>query len=187
MVARPEAYRWSSYCATAGYETAPPWLETGWLLGQFSADRGEAQALSRAFVDEKLADRRSLRDNLVGRIYLGSVAWTERLRERIEGGPLRSDDHPRAQREIGRPGMAKVVATVATAFGTEEEQIRHRHGGAERMVAAWLGFPRPGRLDCDKTLQTAVDRCCGLLNPWVRHRRRDSDRCSFLSAGRTWI
>jgi hypothetical protein len=67
MVARPEAYRWSSYCATAGYETAPQWLETGWLLGQFSADRGEAQALYRAFVDEKLADRRSLRDNLVGR------------------------------------------------------------------------------------------------------------------------
>jgi uncharacterized protein YijF (DUF1287 family) len=40
MVDHLKDYRWSSYPAFGGYEKAPPWLETGWLLSLFGKDKG---------------------------------------------------------------------------------------------------------------------------------------------------
>lgn len=45
MVADVEAYGWSSYRATVGLSPCPEWLQTDWLLGQFSSDRFQAQRL----------------------------------------------------------------------------------------------------------------------------------------------
>jgi REP element-mobilizing transposase RayT len=51
IVQRPEAWRWSSYLLTISESPPPVWLDTDWLLRQFSPDRNAAIATYRAFVD----------------------------------------------------------------------------------------------------------------------------------------
>jgi len=42
MVKNAGQWRWSSYSAMIGKHSAPDWLETGWLLRQFSVQRKRA-------------------------------------------------------------------------------------------------------------------------------------------------
>lgn len=51
IVQRPEAWPWSSYLLTIGKTPPPAWLDTQWLLTQFSAENSVAIATYRAFVE----------------------------------------------------------------------------------------------------------------------------------------
>lgn len=189
MMARPEECRWSSYRAIAGLAPSPPWLATDRVLERINPDREAAQRAYREHVDEGMVDPRSPWEDLVGQIYLGSHEWAGKMREVIEQKP-RSDEHPQVQRTPVTPAMNEIVEAVAATFHVEREAIRHGHGGAERMVAAWLGcyegmhrlrsiaaalrLRSTGRvsdlirecdaeLDRDPLLRIAVDRCCDHL------------------------
>jgi hypothetical protein len=59
---------------------------------------------------------------------------------KIVESKMRSDDHPRAQREVGRPKMAAIIGAVGKAFRVTEAWIRSTHGNAARRIAAWLGW-----------------------------------------------
>ena len=193
MVEHPEEYRWSSYRATAGFESAPAWLATSWTLAPFGPDLSTQQANYRTFVGEGLFVERSPLDDLVGQLFLGSASWIDRMKALVESKP-RSSEHPFEQRYVGRPTIATIVETVAEVFGDTPEDIRMRRGGTERSVVAWLGcyegFARLGalaaalrlrstsrvsvmigecdrRLDRDPLLRIAIDRCTDLL----RHGR----------------
>lgn len=134
-------------------------------------------------------DPASIWDAVVGQIFLGSEPWIREMRKEIESA-LRSDDHPRPQREIGRPNMVAIISAVARACTIEEDKIRHGHGGMPRKVAAWLGccegllrrrsiaaglrLASSGRAsdlirECDREidrnplLRATIDRCCDLL------------------------
>ena len=61
------------------------------------------------------------------------------MRAIVESEP-RSTDHPTAQRAVGRPEMAQVVAAVAEAFGESSSDLREKRGGVARMLVAWLGW-----------------------------------------------
>ncbi len=138
MVERPEQYAWSSYRATAGYEAAPEWLNVGEIAALF----GEAEDWRenyKAYVDEKLTSEERLFDKVQRQLYLGTEEWVASMRKIVES-KLRSDDHPRAQRTVGRPKMATIVEAVAGAFCTSAREIRQSHGGVARMLAAWLGW-----------------------------------------------
>src|SRR5260370_19760894 len=50
MVERPEAYRWSSYRATAGVEAAPEWLDVDAALALFAPDAALARTYYRELV-----------------------------------------------------------------------------------------------------------------------------------------
>lgn len=50
FVRSPEEWPWSSYRAMAGFELAPEFLETRWLLSQFDNDLERAVMAYRAFV-----------------------------------------------------------------------------------------------------------------------------------------
>jgi len=140
MVARPEDYKWSSYRATAGLGPAPEWLTTSWLLGQFHpTDRVEAQKHYRDFVNEAVSSTSSPWEKLAGQIYLGSAAWIEKIQTMIDEAP-RSEDHPRAQRLVGRPDLDAVVDTVCTVFETTEEEIRSRRGSVEARLIAHVAW-----------------------------------------------
>ena len=52
-----QAWKWSSYRATAGLSAAPELLTTDWLLGQFGGSRATAQQRYREFVKEGLENR----------------------------------------------------------------------------------------------------------------------------------
>ncbi len=138
MVERPEEYRWSSYGAMAGYEPAPEWLTVS-ELAEFFGPAGERRDNFRAYVEENLTSEERLFSRVQRQIYLGTEEWVASMRKLVES-KMRSDDHPRAQREVGRPKMAKIVEAVAAAFRIPARDIRESHGGAARMLAAWLGW-----------------------------------------------
>jgi len=93
----------------------------------------------KSYVDEKLTCEERLFDKVERQIYLGTEDWVASMRKLVES-KLRSDDHPRAQREVGRPKMARIVDAVAGALGISARDIRESHGGTARMLAAWLGW-----------------------------------------------
>jgi REP element-mobilizing transposase RayT len=139
MVARPEEYRWSSYRATAGLETAPDWLDTFIALAPFAPDPTLARVFYRDFVEQKVASKERLWDKVVNGIYLGTEAWRRKMRKAVEAKP-RSTDHPKAHRAVGRPKMNRVIAAVAKSTGEATESIRIMRGSALRRLAAWIGW-----------------------------------------------
>jgi REP element-mobilizing transposase RayT len=139
IVQQPEAYRWSSYRATAGLDDAPDWLDVKAALEAFSDDRADAQLRYREFVSDRIASSDCLWDQLTNGMYLGTDDWTKRMRAMVESRP-RSTDHPKAQRAVGRPKMHAVIAAVARAAGECVEAVRSKRGNVLRRLAAWLGW-----------------------------------------------
>jgi len=139
LAPRPEAYRWSSYRATAGLENAPDWLDTNAALMPFAPETQLAQEYYREFVAAKIGSDECLWDKLINGIYLGDEAWAKKMRRVVETKP-RSTDHPRAQRAVGRPKMHEVVSAVARAAGVAASTIREVRGGGLRRLVAWIGW-----------------------------------------------
>ena len=138
MVSRPEEYRWSSHRALAGLCPPPPWLSAGNALSSFAPHPQIARIYYTRFVDEGMGVERSPWRDVIGQIYLGSEAWVERMRTKIQAAP-RSDDHPLEQREPLTWSMAEVIAAAARTLSVKEHEIRFGRGGTSRMIAAWLG------------------------------------------------
>src|SRR5260221_1176697 len=189
MVDRPEKYQWSSYRATAGYETAPPWLTTDWTLASFGRDLATQESAYRQFVDDGAGITRSPFEDAVGKLFLGGAAWVEKMQVLVESQP-RSREYSVAQRFAGPPSVPTIIEVVAEACQKREEEIRTGHRGTARKVVAWLGcYEGMRRLcgiaealglrstsrvsgmiaECDRGLKetgslcTVVDRCLDLL------------------------
>lgn len=137
LVARPEDYRWTSYHATAGYVTPPPWLRVERVLERFRP-LGLSVERYRAFVSEGIGSTVRPWDHLVGDMYLGSEEWLSRIRERVESKP-RDSAHVRDQRHLSRPTMTEIITTTAIEMSVTEERIRTQRSGLPRTIAAWLG------------------------------------------------
>jgi REP element-mobilizing transposase RayT len=84
MVKSPEQYRWSSYRAIAGYEPASSWLAVDRVLSLFGEDRAQAQADYRDVINGCEGDPRSPFESVVRQVYLGSEAWQEDVKRRID-------------------------------------------------------------------------------------------------------
>ena len=188
MVVRPEDYEWSGHRATSGLCAPPKWLAVDRTLTCFAPVSGIARTLYMRFVDDGIGLERSPWRDTVAQIYLGSDAWVESMRDRIESKP-RSDDHPVAQKDPVLPAMARVIAVVADACSTSENLIRFGRGGAARMLAAWLGcrarldlrsiaaglrvrsgggisrliYSCERQLSVDSELRAVADRCAAIL------------------------
>lgn len=139
MARRPEDYRWSSYRATAGRESAPDWLDLDLALSAFAPDAALAQAYYRDFVNANAGRDERLWDEVAHGMYLGSDDWTKEMRRVVESKP-RSTDHPKAQRAVGRPEMHAVITAVAQAAGVAAEVIRATRGAPLRRLVAWIGW-----------------------------------------------
>lgn len=77
LARKPSGWKWSSYRATAGLEEPPEWLDTEWLLSQFSRQRKRAQQAYEKYVQEEKAEY--LWDDLRHQIYLGSDGFIKRM------------------------------------------------------------------------------------------------------------
>jgi len=139
LTSRPEAYRWSSYRATAGLESAPEWFDTSAALAPFAPNTELAQADYREFVAARIGSDERLWDKVINGMYLGSEGWSKTMRRVVEMKP-RSTDHPKTQRAVGRPKMHEVVAAVARAAGVAASTIRKVRGGCLRQLVAWIGW-----------------------------------------------
>jgi REP element-mobilizing transposase RayT len=113
MVKNAGHWPWSSYRAMIGDAPKPPWLQTDWILGQFSPQRTRAIEQYRRFVQAGRNAPRLWDGNLKNQIYLGSDAFVTRLQKKIEDQKHLSEI-PRAQR---RP-VAKPLADYAKHHAT---------------------------------------------------------------------
>ena len=183
MVERPEDYRWSSYRATAGLEAAPSWLTTSWIVSQFGSDAKRAIEAYERFVDAGVGIERSPWDDLVGQIFLGTDAWIEQMRALIDEEP-RSEEHPRAQRQIARPSMESVIDAVAKTFECTADVVCSRALPAARMVAAWLGW-NEGLLRLRQIRAAFRLRSNGTISDLIRRCARELERDPALRVAAT--
>lgn len=89
-------WEWSSYQAMTSEAVAPPWLESDWILGQFSKQRNKAIAGYINFIREGVG-LPSIWDRLKNQIFLGSDEFINQKQEQINKKASLSDV-PRLQK-----------------------------------------------------------------------------------------
>ncbi len=95
LVRKLEKWQWSSYGAMLGEQSVPDWLETDWLLSQFSVQRKRAIAKYKDFVRAGVG-LPSLWTELSKQIYLGDQHFVKKMQEKLDKrGDL--SEIPRAQ------------------------------------------------------------------------------------------
>ena len=94
---------WSSYAAMTGEAPAPAWLQSDWVLSQFSNQRETAVNLYRDFVRAGVG-LPSIWSQLKGQVFLGTEPFIERMQRLTDKTSI--SEIPRVQR---RP-MAKPLA-----------------------------------------------------------------------------
>ena len=137
MVERPEDYRWSSYRAKAGLEsTPPPWLSMKGLL-HFSRDEEEGMVGYREFVMARLDSTEE--PSFLRKLAHGSEAFVQGVQDWIDE-KKRSTEHPRYQRDVGRPSVDVIAGAVCTVFDQTPEELKTKRGDLSRMVFAELSY-----------------------------------------------
>ena len=125
-------WHWSSYAAMLGIQATPEWLQTDWILGQFSPQRRRAINRYMDFVRAGVG-LPSVWEQLSGQVFLGSDRFLKRMQamsDKVAIGEI-----PRAQR---RP-VAKPLDYYLT---------KHRDAKAAMIAAYATG---------DYTLQAIAD------------------------------
>lgn len=113
MVNNVGDWQWSSYPAMIGQAPLPIWLQTDWILAQFSSHRDRARLGYQDFVRAGVG-LPSVWDDLQGQIYLGNEAFIKRMQTSFSSEQS-LDEIPRAQR---RP-IAKSVALYRSEFADD--------------------------------------------------------------------
>jgi len=125
-------WHWSSYAAMLGIQAKPEWLQSDWILGQFSSQRRRAINLYIDFVRAGVG-LPSVWEQLSGQVFLGSDRFLKRMQ--AMSGKATIGEIPRAQR---RP-VAKPL---------DYYQTKHRDAKAAMIAAYATG---------DYTLQAIAD------------------------------
>jgi putative transposase len=128
---RPENYRWSSHLAYLGKESLP-WLETDFVLAQFSKNVAKARIKFEAFVEARLAEGR--REEFHGekgidsRVF-GDDCFVDSVLAEVESLPER------------KPDVNAVVAAVKRLYDIRDDRLsaqgRERVSSEARALAAW--------------------------------------------------
>jgi REP element-mobilizing transposase RayT len=101
MVRDTARWAWSSYHAMTGAQPAPAWLQTDWLLAQFSNRRARAVERYIEFVRQGVG-LPAVWENLRGQVFLGDDAFLKRMQK--HAGEAASGEIPRAQRRpVAKP------------------------------------------------------------------------------------
>jgi hypothetical protein len=87
---------WSSYRSMIGEQSVPEWLETDWLLSQFSVQRKRAIAKYKDFVRAGVG-LPGLWSELRQQIYLGDENFVKRMQKKLNKS-VDLSEIPRAQR-----------------------------------------------------------------------------------------
>jgi putative transposase len=131
MVEVPESYPWSSHKAYLGKELIP-WLNTDYILPQFSTTLSSARRQFVEFVVERSKDGhqeefygKGSMDNRV----MGEDRFVENVLEKTESIPVR------------KPGIEEVLQEIKKLYDMQEEDIaatgQKRLQSEARSMAAW--------------------------------------------------
>lgn len=134
-VARPEAWPWSSYLATAGERQAPSWLLVRDVLGLFDGKERIAQRAYRAFVQEGVTTPTPW-TQVRGQIFLGDEEFLRRMTGLVQGKHL--INVPSAQTRPSRPTPAEVLQRVGKVYHIPIRAILRRRNREAYHCAAWL-------------------------------------------------
>jgi len=142
MVKKPDAYRWSSFRATAGLDAAPPFLAVDWLLSQFAKQRPAAQRRYRQFVVEGVGQS-SPWEQLQGQVLLGSTGFVERLTPLLKD-KRRHREIPRKQRLAHRPPLTRLIDASALKDRARRDAaicvVHLEHGYSLKEIGDALGL-----------------------------------------------
>jgi putative transposase len=160
LVHKPDEWSWSSYCATAGEETAPPFLATDWLLRTFADTRQEAQFAYRRFVAEGIGAA-SPWIELKNQVYLGSEQFVERMQDLIDPSrPLR--EIPKRQRRA----LEKPLDYYAARYAERDRALAEAYrSGAYSMqaIAEHFGI---GRMTVSRAVKHHEDKRSSTDGRW---------------------
>jgi REP element-mobilizing transposase RayT len=141
IVGRAQAWRWSSYRATAGFCKAPELLSTDWILHQFGQRRHEAQKAYRQFVREGVSGTNPW-EGLAGGLILGGKEFVASVRGRLStADDLR--EVPRRERLVGRAPLAELLEGVGSARTSRDKAIAAAYvlyGYTMKEIADCLGI-----------------------------------------------
>jgi len=140
VVKKPEAWRWSSYQATAGLRKKPDYLTTDWILGLFNSKRTVAQKQYRAFLREGI-HRGSPWEELQGQVLLGEEGFVEKFKDLLED-KKQVKEISRLQRYVSRPSLEKIFSgQKAKAQRDIDINAAHMsHGYTLKEIADHLGI-----------------------------------------------
>ena len=136
MIRQLNQWPWSSYSATCGRVAKPDWLQTDFILSQFSAQRARAIAKYSAFVHEGKG-LPSVWEQLQGQIYLGSEAFVEKMQALIDRRPAQTEI-PRAQRRA----LTRALSEFAQQHDRNEAIALAYLSGQHTMAAIAAHFWR---------------------------------------------
>jgi putative transposase len=129
---RPEKYKWSSHRAFLGREILP-WLETGFILSQFSSNLKNARSLFSDFVTGGLDQGRRKEfhgeKNIDNRVF-GDEVFVATVLEDTQEAPLQ------------KPDLQAIVAAIEKIYGARAENLlttasRDNLSFEARALAAW--------------------------------------------------
>jgi len=142
MVRSCKDWRWSSYRATAGLESASSFLTTGWILAQFGQRSSKARQAYRRFVSAGRGE--TVWEELKGQIYYGSDEFIE---QHVPVGSCAFREIPQEQRLADRPSIEDVfmetseeraVAKAYCEYGYKLREIAGYLGVHYSTVSRWL-------------------------------------------------
>ena len=142
MVERPEAWKWSSYRATAGREVPAVYLTTDWLLGQFNRKKATAEKEYRKFVEGGTGKETIWRE-VKGQSILGEDDFVKGLIFHIK----KHHDIPEipgSHRQVNRPSLDEISPKNVILNKRKRDKnifdAVQKYGYTQRQIAAHLNM-----------------------------------------------
>ncbi|MCL5808769.1 MAG: transposase [Deltaproteobacteria bacterium] len=149
IVARPEDWPWSSYCATAGLPVSPAstgaaeasvCLTTTWLLSQFCPNEAAARQRYRDFVSSGIGIN-SPWSKLQSQLFLGKETFIDQVKGAIPDKTT-VQEIPKLQRFANRPSLKEIFGEWKTRWKRDEAIVASyfTYGYEQREIANFLGI-----------------------------------------------
>lgn len=141
LVSHPREWKWSSYRATSGEITAPTWLTTDWILGNFSKNRSSAKRQYRQFVLNG-TDMKDPFNYVEHDFILGTPQFVHWIWDHYTTESETIEDYPRSQRMVGRPTLDEIFANGMTQQERDDAIVfaRMRCSYLNTEIARHLGL-----------------------------------------------
>lgn len=156
MVVNSIEWPWSSYHAMIGTAPSPSWLETDWILGQFSLQRDIAITKYMDFVQEGLGQS-SVWEQLRGQIFLGSDVFIQQMQQLSSTEALIKEIPSAQRRPLAQPlqfyqnTYSNIKEAMVKAYASGDytmQQIAHHFGVHYSTVSRAIKIYEYEMLDC---------------------------------------
>jgi putative transposase len=142
MTETPDAWKWSSYRATAGRGGHPACLTTDWILGQFGRQRSQAEKEYARFVQRGIG-KESIWTELKGQAILGEDEFVDGLVDHLRKRK-NVPEIPKKQRYAFRPALETIFPERILRDKRKRDrkisEAVEKHGYTQRAIADYLGM-----------------------------------------------